>query len=213
MSFLSRSTFAPPRSVPRLTRFRTRSYEALGKTTCTRKSTILPNDNAIIHYFGFALQPRQGSPVWGNFRPNRQKPLILLGHFDFDPAKRPPQKIFFSPIFTPAARGLTHPRAPFRAFSHPSEPLRKKREADEIFTRRHLLFPSSIIASSASAEAVVEGAVAAGAFPSDAEAGAAEAASSNGGGGDDDGGVRSRRHPCVLRRTRLRRMRLRRTPR
>jgi hypothetical protein len=43
--------------------------------------------------------------------------LILLGHFDFDPAKRPPQKIFFSPIFTPAARGLTHPRAPFRAFS------------------------------------------------------------------------------------------------
>ena len=117
IEFLSRSTFAPPRSVPRLTRFRTRPREALGKTTCTRKSTILPNDNAIIHYFGFALQPRQRSPVWGNSRPNRQKPLILLGHFDFSPAKRPLKKKFFSPVFTPAARGLTHPRAPFRALS------------------------------------------------------------------------------------------------
>ena len=118
MSFLSRSTFAPPRSVPRLTRFRTRSHEALGKTTCTRKSTILPNDNAIIHYFGFALQPRQGSPVWGNFRPNRQKPLILLGHFDFSPAKRPLKKNFFSPVFTPAAARRARPHAPPRALPH-----------------------------------------------------------------------------------------------
>ena len=127
IEFLSRSTFAPPRSVPRLTRFRTRSHEALGKTTCTRKSTILPNDNAIIHYFGFALQPRQGSPVWGNFRPNRQKPLILLGHFDFSPAKRPLKKNFlalFSPPPQPAARGLTHPRAPFRAIFAPVSPPR-----------------------------------------------------------------------------------------
>ena len=51
--------------------------------------------------------------------PNYQKPLILLGHFDFSPAKHPLQKNFFSPIFTPAVRGLTHPRAPFRAFSRP----------------------------------------------------------------------------------------------
>ena len=127
IEFLSRSTFAPPRSVPRLTRFRTRSHEALGKTTCTRKSTILPNDKAIIHYFGFALQPRQGSPVWGNFRPNRQKPLILLGHFDFDPAKRPPQKKFFSPIFTPAAARRARPHAPPRALPR-------------LFARRHLRF-------------------------------------------------------------------------
>lgn len=86
-------------------------------------------------------------------------------------------------------------------------------EADEIFTRRHILFASSIIASSASAEAGAEEAEVAEAFPSDAEAGVAEAASSNGGGGDDDGGVRSRRHPCALRRTQHRRMRLRRRPR
>ena len=124
IEFLSRSTFAPPRSVPRLTRFRTRSHEALGKTTCTRKSTILPNDNAIIHYFGFALQPRQGSPVWGNFRPNRQKPLILLGHFDFSPAKRPLKKNFFSPVFTPAAARRARPHAPPRALSHPFAPFR-----------------------------------------------------------------------------------------
>ena len=121
IEFLSRSTFAPPRSVPRsvprLTRFRTRSHEALGKTTCTRKSTILPNDTAIIPQSGFALQGGQVSPVWGKSMPNHQEPLILLGHFDFDPAKRPPQKNFFSPVFTPAVRGLTHPRAPFRAFS------------------------------------------------------------------------------------------------
>ena len=118
MSFLSRSTFAPPRSVPRLTRFRTRSHEALGKTTCTRKSTILPNDTAIIPQSGFALQGGQVSPVWGKSMPNHQKTLILLGHFDFSPAKRPLKKNFFSPISTPAAHGLTHPRAPFRAFSH-----------------------------------------------------------------------------------------------
>ena len=122
IEFLSRSTFAPPRSVPRLTRFRTRSHEALGKTTCTRKSTILPNDTAIIPQSGFALQGGQVSPVWGKSMPNHQKPLILLGHFDFSPAKRPPQKNFFSPIFTPAARGLTHPRAPFRAISRPFAP-------------------------------------------------------------------------------------------
>ena len=117
IEFLSRSTFAPPRSVPRLTRFRTRSHEALGKTTCTRKSTILPNDTAIIPQSGFALQGGQVSPVWGKSMPNHQEPLILLGHFDFDPAKRPYEKNFFSPIFTPAVRGLTHPRAPFRVLS------------------------------------------------------------------------------------------------
>ena len=110
-------TFAPPRSVPRLTRFRTRSHEALGKTTCTRKSTILPNDTAIIPQSGFALQGGQVSPVWGKSMPNHQKPLILLGHFDFNPAKHPSEKNFFSPISTPAVRGLTHPRAPFRAIS------------------------------------------------------------------------------------------------
>jgi hypothetical protein len=49
--------------------------------------------------------------------PNYQKPLILLGHFDFDPAKRPYEKIFLAPFSPPAVRGLTHPRAPFRAFS------------------------------------------------------------------------------------------------
>ena len=117
IEFLSRSTFAPPRSVPRLTRFRTRSHEALGKTTCTRKSTILPNDTAIIPQSGFALQGGQVSPVWGNFRPNRQKPLILLGHFDFSPAKRPLKKNFFSPVFTPAAARRARPHAPPRAFS------------------------------------------------------------------------------------------------
>ena len=68
-------------------------------------------------------------------------------------------------------------------------------------------------ASNASAEAVVEEAVEEAAFPSDAEAEEAEAASSNGGDGDDDGGVRSRRHPCVLRRTQRQRMRLRQRPR
>ena len=86
----------------------------------------------------------------------------------------------------------------------------KKEEADEIFTRRLLAFTSSITASSASAEAVVEGAVAAGAFPSDAGAGEVAAASSNGGDGDDDGGARSRHHPCVHRQAQHRRMRLRR---
>ena len=115
IEFLSRSTFAPPRSVPRLTRFRTRSHEALGKTTCTHKSTILPNDTAIIPQSGFALQGGQVSPVWGKSMPNRQKPLILLGHFDFSPAKRPPQKNFFSPIFTPAAARRARPHAPPRA--------------------------------------------------------------------------------------------------
>ena len=65
-------------------------------------------------------------------------------------------------------------------------------------------------ASSASAEAGVEAAEVAGAFPSGAEAAEAVAASSSDGGGGDDGGVRSRRHPCVLRRTRHRQMRLRR---
>ena len=59
----------------------------------------------------------------------------------------------------------------------------------------------------------MEAAGVAGAFPSGAEAGEAEAASSSGGGGDDDGGVRSHRHPCVLRQARFRRMRLRRRPR
>ena len=122
IEFLSRSTFAPPRSVPRLTRFRTRSHEALGKTTCTRKSTILPNDTAIIPQSGFALQGGQVSPVWGKSMPNHQKPLVLLGHFDVDPAKRPLKKNFFSPIFTPAVRVLPHPRAPFRAFSRAAIP-------------------------------------------------------------------------------------------
>ena len=118
MSFLSRSTFAPPRSVPRLTRFRTRSHEALGKTTCTRKSTILPNDTAIIPQSGFALQGGQVSPAWGKSMPNHQKPLILLGHFDFSPAKRPLKKNFFSPVFTPAAARRTRPHAPPRALPH-----------------------------------------------------------------------------------------------
>ena len=58
-----------------------------------------------------------------------------------------------------AARGLTHPRAPFRASSRPFTLLIKKEEADEIFTRRLLAFTSSITASSASAEAGVEAAV------------------------------------------------------
>ena len=110
-----------------------------------------------------------------------------------------------------AAHGLTHPRASFRAISHPFAPCTKKEEADENFTRRHLLFASSITASSASEEAGVEVAEAVAAFPSDAGAAEAVAASSNGGG--DDGGVRSRRHPCVHRRALLRRMRLRQRPR
>ena len=144
MSFLSRSTFAPPRSVPRLTRFRTRSHEALGKTTCTRKSTILPNDTAIIPQSGFALQGGQVSPVWGKSMPNHQKPLILLGHFDFSPAKRPLEKNFFSPFFTPAVRGLTHPRAPFCAISHPSTPAPKTEGFGAIF-RGLTTFPSSTL--------------------------------------------------------------------
>ena len=86
-------------------------------------------------------------------------------------------------------------------------------EADEIDSRRLLAFTSSITASSASAEAVVEAVVAEEASPSDAEAGEVAAASSNGGDGGDDGGVRSRRHPCVLRQARLQRMRLRQRPR
>ena len=144
MSFLSRSTFAPPRSVPRLTRFRTRPREALGKTTCTRKSTILPNDKRIIQHLRVALQPRRGSPVWGNLIPNRQKTLILLGHFAFDPAKRPLKKNFFSPTFTHAARDRARPHAPPRALPRHFAPFRaapKKEEADENFTRRPLLFP------------------------------------------------------------------------
>ena len=144
IEFLSRSTFAPPRSVPRLTRFRTRSHEALGKTTCTRKSTILPNDKRIIQHLRVALQPRRGSPVWGNLIPNRRKPLILLGHFAFDPAKRPLEKIFFSPVFTPAVRGLTHPRAPFRAISHSSTPAPKTEGVGAIF-RGLTTFPSSTL--------------------------------------------------------------------
>ena len=90
---------------------------------------------------------------------------------------------------------------------------RKKEGANEFSPVGFLLFTSLITASSASAEAGVEAEAAEEAFPSDAEAGEAEAASSNGGGGDDGGGVRSRRHPCVLRRAQLRRMRLRRRPR
>ena len=47
--------------------------------------------------------------------PNHQEPLILLGHFDFDPAKRPSEKNFFSPFFTSAAARRARPRAPPRA--------------------------------------------------------------------------------------------------
>ena len=89
----------------------------------------------------------------------------------------------------------------------------QKHKADEVALVSLNLLIHATNGNRASAEAGVEGAVAAGAFPSDSEAEEAEAASSSGGGGDDGGGVRSRRHPCVLRRTRLRRMRLRRTPR
>ena len=68
-------------------------------------------------------------------------------------------------------------------------------------------------ASSASAEAVEEAAVEEAAFPSGEVAEEAEEASSNGGDGGDDGDARSRRHPCVHRQVRLRRMRLRQRPR
>ena len=70
------------------------------------------------------MQPTQGSPVWGNFRPNRQKPLILLGHFDFSPAKRPLKKNFFSPVFTPAAARRARPHAPPRALPRHFTPFR-----------------------------------------------------------------------------------------
>ena len=123
------------------------------------------------------------------------------------------------------------PHAPPRASARPSVPFRaapQKGRSRRDFHPSVPCFSSSITASNASAvavveeavaavafpsDAVVEEAVAAVAFPSDAEAAEAEAASSNGGDGDDDGCVQSRRHPCVHRRARLRRMRLRRRPR
>ena len=121
MSFLSRSTFAPPRSVPRLTRFRTRSHEALGKTTCTRKSTILPNDTAIIPQSGFALQGGQVSPVWGKSMPNHQEPLILLAQIAICPESRSLLPRLRLPRRNPpppaASRTPARPSAPFHAAS------------------------------------------------------------------------------------------------
>ena len=86
----------------------------------------------------------------------------------------------------------------------------QKHKADEVALVSLNLLIHATNGNRASAEAGVEAAEVAGAFPSDAEAEEAEAASSNGDGGGGDGGVRSRRHPCVLRRTRHRQMRLRR---
>lgn len=89
----------------------------------------------------------------------------------------------------------------------------QKHKADEVALVSLNLLLHATNGNRASAEAGVEAAEAAGAFPSDAEAGVAEAASSNGGGGDDDGGARSRHHPSVHRQAQHRRMRLRRRPR
>jgi len=86
--------------------------------------------------------------------------LILLGHFDFDPAKRPLRKNFFSPTFTHAARDRARPHAPPRAFSLLFAPFRaapQKGRSRREFHPSASPFPSSIIASSASAEARDEG--------------------------------------------------------